>query len=277
MCSSRFAILSVVAGALALAACGQLPRPFASDPDEPSPPDLLRPADGAGVVVDASRCAGDSAAALNEAVIAALVRHEVPAAGTGGNRGSMRLVCAESGGGATLRWALDGADGAPLGAFEQALSDFDPAADGGLAPLADDAAVRVLWLLGRNVPLPPSAVRPALVVTPIAGAPGNGAVALGRAMTKALEWRGATLALEPGENTLLVLGSVALSDAAAGSQLVEITWEVIRPDGARLGVVSQKNTVPEGSLDGKWGTIAAAIASSAAQGVVDLLDRTIPR
>ena len=130
---------------------------------------------------------------------------------------------------------------------------------------------------GRNVPLPPSAVRPALVVTPIAGAPGNGAVALGRAMTKALEWRGATLALEPGENTLLVLGSVALSDAAAGSQLVEITWEVIRPDGARLGVVSQKNTVPEGSLDGKWGTIAAAIASSAAQGVVDLLDRTIPR
>ena len=196
MCSSRFAILSVVAGALALAACGQLPRPFASDPDEPSPPDLLRPADGAGVVVDASRCAGDSAAALNEAVIAALVRHEVPAAGTGGNRGSMRLVCAESGGGATLRWALDGADGAPLGAFEQALSDFDPAADGGLAPLADDAAVRVLWLLGRNVPLPPSAVRPALVVTPIAGAPGNGAVALGRAMTKALEWRGATLALD---------------------------------------------------------------------------------
>ncbi len=274
MFSSRPAVLTLAAGVLVLGACGQLPQPFAHDGDETTTPEVMRPADGAGVVVDASRCAGASAAALADAVIDALRRNEVPAGSTGGNRGSLRLTCAEGNG--ALGWTLTGADGATLGDFAQAVSNPNLAAGGPgvFAALGDNAALEVLTLLGRDMPLLQSALRPTLVVTPVAGAPGNGDVALARAMQLALEWQGVTLALEPDDRAYLVLGSVAVSDAEPGAQRVEVIWEVIKPDGQRLGVVSQANTVPHGALDGEWGPIAAAIAQGGAQGVIDLLDRS---
>lgn len=275
MFSSRPAVLAL-AGALFLSACGRLPQPFAHDGDETTTPEVMRPADGAGVVVDAARCAAAAAPALADAVVDALRRNEVPASSTGGNRGSLRLTCAEGDG--ALGWTLTGADGAAIGDFTQAVSNPDLAAGGPgiFAALGDDAALEVLALLGRDMPLTQIALRPSLVVTPVAGAPGNGEVALARAMEVALEWQGATLALEPDDHAFLVLGSVALSDAEPGAQRVEVVWEVLRPDGQRLGVVSQVNTVPHGALDGEWGPIAAAIARGGAQGVIDLLDRIAP-
>lgn len=275
MFSSRPAVLAL-AGALFLSACGRLPQPFAHDGDETTMPEVMRPADGAGVVVDAARCAGAAAPALADAVVDALRRNEVPAGSTGGNRGSLRLTCAEGDG--ALGWTLAGADGATIGDFTQAVSNPDLAAGGPgiFAALGDDAALEVLALLGRDMPLTQIALRPSLLVTPVAGAPGNGGVALARAMEVALEWQGATLALEPDDHAFLVLGSVVVSDAGSGAQRVEVVWEVLRPDGQRLGVVSQVNTVPHGTLDGEWGPIAAAIARGGAQGVIDLLDRIAP-
>lgn len=267
--ANRRVVLALVAGTLFLAACGQLPRPFARDADDEIPTELLRPADGAGLVVDASQCTGVSAPALTDAVIEALRRNEVPAVAVGGNQGSLWLLChdAATGGGGALAWILSDADGATIGGFEQA-------AGGGVAALGDDVARRVVVLLGHGVRS--EAPRPSLVVTAVAGAPGNGEVALTRAMEMALEWRGATLAAEPDDRAFLVLGSVVVSDAESGAQRVEVVWEVLRPDGQRLGVVSQANTVPHGALDGEWGPIAAAIAQGAAQGVIDLLDRIAP-
>lgn len=276
MFSDRRTVLALVAVALFLGACGQLPRPFARDGDEITTPEAMHPADGAGVVVDASRCAAAAAPALADAVVDALRLSEVPAGSTGGNRGSLRLTCAETDG--ALGWTLTGADGATIGAFTQAVSNPDLAAGGPgiFAALGDDAALEVLALLGRDMPLTQRARRPSLLVTPVAGAPGNGGVALARAMEVALEWQGATLAIEADDHAFLVLGSVALSDAESGAQRVEVVWEVLRPDGQRLGVVSQVNTVPHGALDGEWGPIAAAIARGGAQGVIDLLDRIAP-
>ena len=74
MFSDRRTVLALVAVALFLGACGQLPQPFARDGDEITTPEAMHPADGAGVVVDASRCAAAAAPALADAVIDAL-RH----------------------------------------------------------------------------------------------------------------------------------------------------------------------------------------------------------
>ena len=43
------------------------------------------------------------------------------------------------------------------------------------------------------------------------------------------------------------------------------------PQGKKLGTVSQKNEIPEGSLDGAWGKTAEQAAGAAAQGIVKLL------
>ena len=56
-----------------------------------------------------------------------------------------------------------------------------------------------------------------------------------------------------------------------GKQPITIDWSVTDPSGKKLGTVSQKNEVPQGSLDGSWGKTADAAAAAAAQGIVKLL------
>ena len=48
------------------------------------------------------------------------------------------------------------------------------------------------------------------------------------------------------------------------------------PQGKKLGTVSQKNEIPEGSLDGAWGKTAEQAAGAAAQGIVKLLPQQRP-
>ena len=128
---------------------------------------------------------------------------------------------------------------------------------------------------GRGRLLPAAVQRPALVVLPVIGAPGDGATALSRAMALALKGRGAALAQEPDDTTLLVMGSVVVTEREPGSQFIEVIWELLSPDGARLGIVSQENTIDAGALDGNWGPIAPVIAAAGAEGVIDLIERTI--
>jgi hypothetical protein len=64
---------------------------------------------------------------------------------------------------------------------------------------------------------------------------------------------------------------VTLGEARDGKQPIQIEWVVKDPQGKRLGTVSQKNDIPEGSLDGAWGKTADQAAGAAVQGIVKLL------
>jgi hypothetical protein len=73
--------------------------------------------------------------------------------------------------------------------------------------------------------------------------------------------------------SLTLLGTVALTPAAKNQQDVTITWSLRNSDGKQIGEVKQQNRIPAGSLDGAWGDIAYAVASSATPGIAALLDR----
>ena len=240
--------------ALAVAGCGNLPRPFSPESKAATPADFQPPADGAGVVVDGADCPLSA-----DALVAALRKQEVPATVGPGNRGSIRLTCREVAAGQA--WLLIGAGNARLGAIPH--------------DTADNVARKLLALIDRDGLPPPDNHRPALVVTPVIGAPGDGATTLTRAMALALKGRGAALAQEPDDTALLVMGSVVVTDREPGSQFIEVIWELLSPDGARLGIVSQENTIDAGALDGPWGPIAPVIASAGAEGVIELIERTI--
>ena len=59
-----------------------------------------------------------------------------------------------------------------------------------------------------------------------------------------------------------------------GKPAITIDWNVSDPAGKKLGTVSQKNDVPQGSLDGAWGKTADAAAAAAAQGIIKLLPQS---
>ena len=79
------------------------------------------------------------------------------------------------------------------------------------------------------------------------------------------------LAGSPGPDTFEIIGNVSLDSGRQGRQEVEISWQVLDPGGAEVGVVAQKNTIAAGSLDRRWGRVADAIAAAATLGVADLL------
>jgi hypothetical protein len=110
----------------------------------------------------------------------------------------------------------------------------------------------------------------ALVPT-VTGAPGDGSTTLTAAIQRELQAKGVALSERATAGSYRVEGAVTLGEPREGKQAIQIEWVVKDPAGKRLGTVSQKNDIPEGSLDGAWGKTADQAAGAAVQGIFKLL------
>jgi hypothetical protein len=110
----------------------------------------------------------------------------------------------------------------------------------------------------------------AAVVPNVNGAPGDGGTSLASALQRELSGKGITVAGKSA-SAYRVEGSVTMGPAKEGKQPIHIEWLVRDPQGKKLGTVSQRNEIPEGSLDGSWGKTAEQAAGAAAQGILKLL------
>jgi hypothetical protein len=109
------------------------------------------------------------------------------------------------------------------------------------------------------------------MVPAVTGAPGDGSTSLTAAIQRELQTRGVAVADRATPASFRVEGSVTLGASREGKQPIQIEWVVKDPQGKKLGTVSQKNDIPEGSLDGPWGRVADQAASAAVQGILKLL------
>ena len=109
------------------------------------------------------------------------------------------------------------------------------------------------------------------LVPSVTGAPGDGSQALAAALQKELSRNGVSLTDAASAQTYKVEGKVTVGADKDGKQPIEISWNVKDPAGKKLGTVTQKNEIPQGSLDGAWGKTADAAAAAAAQGIIKLL------
>jgi hypothetical protein len=116
-----------------------------------------------------------------------------------------------------------------------------------------------------------SITRPAVAIVPVVtGAPGDGNAALAAALARELSSSSATLVDAKGA-PLRIEGRVVVGAPKDGKQPITIDWRVRDTEGRALGTVSQKNDIPQGSLDGEWGRTADAAAAAAAQGIIKLI------
>lgn len=134
------------------------------------------------------------------------------------------------------------------------------------APAAAAAAATTTGSIAKEGPI--TAIVPA-----VTGAPGDGGVSLTSALQRELSRGGVALATKTTPQTYKVEGKVQVSAGKDGKQPIQIDWNVKDPAGRHLGTVSQKNEIPQGSLDGAWGKTADAAAAAAAQGILKLLNQ----
>ncbi len=269
-----------------VAACQPLPRPFA--PKDKGAITLLRPGSRTGIVV-VDVMGAPASKALAEAMAAALRTSDIPASTYAGNRRSFSLhgraqaepldsVRDEI----RISWELSDSRGRVFGRYGQKAQALNPAWERGapalLQTLAARAAPEIARLLGDDVaPAAPPAAEPRLVLLPVDGAPGDGRTSLIRAMAYHLRKGGLEPSEEITDDSLVLLGSVRVSDGVPGMQRMDITWTVIRSDGTEVGTITQGNRVAAGALDGPWGDIAFAVAEGGAAGVAELLERMADR
>jgi hypothetical protein len=112
------------------------------------------------------------------------------------------------------------------------------------------------------------------LVPAVTGAPGDGSRSLAAAIQRELSGRGVAVSERATPSAYRVEGTVVMGQAEGGKQPISIEWLVRDPQGKKLGTVSQKNEIAEGSLDGPWGKVADQAAGAAVQGIVKLLPQS---
>ena len=264
----------------ALAACGDLPRPF--QPAEKSTQAWGAPGDiawGSILVPPVAGLPEAQSVALADEVVDALQLRDVPASIHAGGRGSLLLEGRVSAVTRKLRWTLNTPDGETALRFEEPLLDaarLDETAPG-LAAIAARAARRIAAAL--ETPAADDATvrhRVPVALKGVHGAPGDGGIALARAMRHSLAQIGIAVTDDTDDVSRLIAGrvSVVRDDAETDDASVTIAWDVLLPDGTRLGTVTQSNRVSLEHLTGAWGALAPIVARAGAPGIAQLLDRT---
>ncbi len=266
-----------------LAACGDLPRPF--QPADKSTQAWSAPGDvawGSIVVPPIGGLPADRSRALVEEVVEALQLRDIPASAHAGGRGSIVLAGHVSIAAGKLRWTLIGPDGETALRFEEPRLDAPSIgqSEDDLKAIAARAAGRVAAVLKPPAAQDPS--RPPQVpvaVETVRGAPGDGGIALARAMRHSLARVGVAVVDAPEDGMLTLQGwvSVARDHAVADSATVTITWDVLHPDGTRLGTITQSNRVGAHQLAGTWGILPRLVARAGAPGIAQLLEQPAVR
>jgi hypothetical protein len=286
--ASALRLLAVAVLALALAGCGQLPRPF--KPEAKGGNELLLLPDRTGVAVGVVTGDLPDGRAMAEAMAEALRRQNVPAAVGVGNRQAHWLLgaverTARSGGQATRRfvWELYGPDGRPVRQITRSVSlpQADWNAPSGLARAAAAAAPALAAALQGPAPetvsLPGYPAGTRIAVAEVTGRPLDLARALRGAMAEQLRRRGLPLGDRAGEGDIVLTGRVATQETAnAQSRRLSVTWTVgRRGESQPLGDLNQANQVPAAQLNAP-DRLAETIAGAALPGVLQVLREAGP-
>lgn len=274
--------------ALVISSCGKLPRPFGRDEGDINPLADNIFLDGVSVppVTGSTRPMGEL---LSSAVARALEKkYEIPAAVSGLDRSRFLLaghvIYNQPGSNAatdiSVYWTLTERNKDLVGDFVQDIDvtavEWDYGSPQVIELIGNDASERAAtMILGDRLD---DANRDRLLgrkgvyLADVTGAPGDGNMALRRAMSVALAGAGVPIAMESEKSAFNVRGSVELGDPENGAQAVRILWEVFDIDGKMLGRADQANAVPAGSLDGRWGQTAAFVAAAALDGILNIIN-----
>ncbi len=270
---------------LALAGCGDLPRPFQGQPGanatrlaQPPPSRLAVEAAPAAL-----QLSSDSGKLFADTLAAGLQALEIPADADRVQPGDWRLALhAESRGSDVVpAFTVRDPTGRDRGTTEsRPVPGFawQEAAPATLRQAAADAVPAISDLLtriqAREQRADPNSLfnRPAKVfIPPVTGAPGDGNFTLTSQLRTKLEKLGPVVQGSAIGADFIVRGEVRVVDIAGHQQRVEIQWIISDATARERGRVVQLNEIPAGTLNRFWGDIAVVVATEASGGVRDVI------
>jgi len=272
---------------LIVPACGELPQPFEHGQQKTTYPLAELAVDVRVLPVKGfSRPAGRAlarAVAINLGAFGVTGTHRGNAASRFILDGTVTKAYGVTEDHATLliQWTLRERGGEETGIHVQELHavwlDWESSDTSVIIGAAASPAKAIAGLVGVDAELPPSAigkVSTAIFIHGVAGAPGDGNKSLAVAIRRNLSARGAATFDSPDGVAFIVRATVKVDPPNQREQRISIVWRVDRPNGDPLGEASQVNTIPAGSLDGKWGAVAGYVAAAAVDGIQEILDRS---
>ncbi|HTU56132.1 MAG TPA: hypothetical protein VMF62_19365 [Acetobacteraceae bacterium] len=277
----------LLAAALALAGCGDFPRPFQGNPGAtalrlavPPPPLLAVPAPPAALLADAAsrKFAADVATALADRTVPAV------AAPTRPGDWQLAITASLEKSEVIPRYTVidpikrkqGSIAGTPVPAEEWA--NADPAALEKTANADAPAIANLLTEIDARLKRsnPESLMnRPAKVFfAGVRNAPYDGNIVLARALRTDLPALGVPLQASQTGADFSVIGEVQVTPTKQPEQVrVELQWVVSDARGRERGRVIQLNDVPLATIDPTWGEVAPTIGEQAASGLRQLIEK----
>lgn len=146
-----------------------------------------------------------------------------------------------------------------------------------LSVLAEQVLTYTLPLISQRaavgIDVPTSAVVQTVSIGTIRGAPGDGNVALARALQGALPHKGIRVEDEGGKANWRIECAVKVISKASLEDQVVLVWRLVDTNGKEVGTLTQENPVPRGRLNKPWREIAGFAAEAAAEGIQQILQQ----
>ncbi len=278
----RFAALLAL---LALAGCGDLPRPFQGQPGATAMRLAQPPPARLAVVTtpDPNLTPEAAGAAYADSLAAGLLALEVPAFTGRVQQGDWKLTAHTElrGKDVVQAFRVQDATGKERGATEGPPMPAAKWVNGDAVTLREAAAADVPAIAdllsriqGTDMRADPTSLfnRPARVwISPVQGAPGDGNQSLAIQLRRELAKLGPMVQDRQDGADFTVNGFVRATPQAGGVQRIDIRWLVVNSSGREIGNISQGNDIPAGTLNGYWGDVAVVVGKEAAGGVRDVI------
>lgn len=282
--------VGVVVMATAIAACGALPRPF-----QPSSDSSVNPLIEQGVPPDIAvnyvrGTTTPMGKLLTQSVVKELANYDIvsyaedrgtssfvldgnvigsPVSGSAGadDQGSTRRI----------HWVITNRDGVIAREYDVPITgpafDWDYGSPRIIREVGEATAHEVAKLMiGRGARSHKEGpARSGIWVKPIGDAPGDGNYSLTRAIAYTLGDHGVKVVKSPEMAEHYLKGSVRVGLPESGNQKVEVTWVVTDTEDKEIGRARQRNTVPAGTFDGRWGQTAVMISMAAVSGIKNII------
>jgi hypothetical protein len=270
----------------ALWSCGPLPQPFTKD-SSGSRGDLIQNYLSPVVAVNAIHgAATPMAKLLARSVADELLKHEIIAySGGTGSRTHVLDGWVESPNDRNLKsapsyieWALTDPTGKLIATFRYSFKatpmDWEYGSDQIIHEIGEGTATLLALELAGPVDTAelPVMEETGLWVWPVTGTPGDGDFSLTRAIRYELGNAGMIITKTQNDAEFVLKAQVQIDPPKSGEQKVEIDWIVSGNEGQEIGRATQKNTVPVGVFEGRWGQMAVMIAAAAANSVSDIVN-----